>query len=252
MTYNLTFTMTNIILYFTQYCQCSTYWHLMKNRLLPCNRVLRCIYAFRSNKGCLQLRAQRFHIVCYSLKEQTISMYLFFKNFSIPFLNTILLRHISIVWFLDITYFGINFTFIATYQLHHIVLESLYIIIEFIRNPLHFHCLIIPFFRFFRILIHCNTEFGICISITFLHGLNGSMQTLVHFSISIQYGCTDVECQHSSQHQVHHTNHLLSRGFRTIRSSTHNTILYINKVSHARLYANAFNILPYTLFKSAT
>ena len=142
----------------------------------------------------------------------------------ISLFNGILLRHISIILLFQITKRSILLSICTLCNSNHLIFEILHICIKSIRSLLYLHRFVIPRLCFLCILTKSSFKLSICFSITFFSSTDSSMQTIIHSYIAIHNCCTDVERQHGGQHQIHHTNHFLSRGFRTVRSSTH-TIL---------------------------
>ena len=216
--------MANIILQLCQHGNTSTHWHFMKHTFLPSDGITTCIRSTRSMKCLHKLFIQCRTLACDINHKITIGMNFIFQLRRISLFNGILLRHISIILLFHITKCSIFLSISTICNGNHLIFEILHICIKSIRSLLYLHRFVIPRLCFLCILTKSSFKLSICFTITFFSSTDSSMQTIIHSYIAIQNCCTDVERQHGGQHQIHHTNHFLSRGFRTVRSSTH-TIL---------------------------
>ena len=106
-------------------------------------------------------------------------------------------------------------------QNSYLLLEILDIIEQRVSTFLNLHRLVVPLLRLLRVIAVSGLEITVQLRVTHIRCSNRRMQTIVHQRKTVEDIRTYVQRQHGGEHQVHHTNHFLSRGFRTVFCSTH-------------------------------
>ena len=155
-----------------------------------------------------------------------ISHYLL-ENQTITFVDSILRCHVKIIIGLNLgsrvntLLFQCQHFLLAIRQHGDVLLEVLDIVEQRVCSYLYLFRFVEPLLCFLRVVSIGSLEIVIEFCVTRVRCFDRGVQTFVHQRKTTEDIRTYVQRQHSGEHQVHHTYHLLSRGFRTVLCSTH-------------------------------
>ena len=150
-----------------------------------------------------------------------------FQLLTVTFVDSILRRNIEVRVSLNMhrriqtLCFEFIYTRLTISQDRDVLFEVLNIVIQRVCAFLYLFCLCVPLSILLRVLRISTLKVAIELIISLIGRSDRGMQTIVYKCKTIEDIRTYVQRQHGGEHQVHHTNHSLSRGFRTVFCSTH-------------------------------